>query len=86
METIVGGKKLSIQDEKFSVVREDWNEYELASGVTVRVRLTVMRIARVLDKNGLPAMNGEEPHVTIKHQVMITAAGGPGSDIPLEAH
>jgi hypothetical protein len=29
----VAGKDLVVQDEQFKTVREDWNEYEMASGV-----------------------------------------------------
>ena len=85
-KTTVGGEKLPVQDEEFRVLREDWNEYELASGVRVRVRLTAIRIARVLDGNGQPAFKGEEPHVAIKHQVLVTATGGPSPDATGEAH
>lgn len=44
------------QEMKFSILREEWNEYVLEDGTTVRIRSTVVNIVRSnrFDRNGDP--------------------------------
>ena len=50
------GQDYLVADEEFKIHADDWNEYETASGVKVRVRLIVNQIARVLDTDGNPVL------------------------------
>ena len=68
---------LNITDERFTTIREDWNEYETASGATVRVKTVVHKIGRVLDENGKPAVNSDgDPHIAVRSQIQIVTSGG----------
>jgi hypothetical protein len=49
----VDGGIVEVSEEDFEIVREDWNEYRLLDGGTVRVKTTVARIFRVLDEKGM---------------------------------
>lgn len=83
----VGGTELLVHDEEFRTIREDWSEYELASGAKVRVKLIVQKISRVLDKDGNPEFDTDgDPRVVIRHQVQIVASGGPSATQDGEAH
>ena len=77
----VGKEECLVADEEFKTLADDWNEYETASGVKVRVRLIVNKIARLLDKDGRPVFDGQgEPRVLIQSQNIVVATGGPSSD------
>ena len=82
----VGGVEMGVQEEAFSTIREDWNEYELASGVRVRLKLVVHKIARVLGSDGKPSFTDGDPHVAVRHQVQIVTSGGHPEAQSGEAH
>lgn len=74
----VGGQDYTIAGEEYKTLVDDWNEYETASGVKVRVRLIVNQIARVVDKEGKPAFDAQgEPRILIGSQNIVVATGGP---------
>src|ERR1700730_2559166 len=65
-------------EEEFSTVREDWNEYETASGVKIRVKPLVAKIFRIVDSSGRPAFAPDgDPQVLVRQSVQIVASGGP---------
>lgn len=54
----VNGQDLEVIDVGFEATKpEGWNEYELADGGRVRIKMTVIRILQVLDAEGKPAKN-----------------------------
>jgi hypothetical protein len=74
----IEGRDAVVRDERFKTVTEDWNEYETASGVTVRVKTVVHKIARVLDQNGKPSFNKDgDPHMAVRTQIQVVTSGGP---------
>ena len=67
--------------EEFKALTEDWNEYETASGVKVRVRLIVHKIARQLDEFGRPVFDEHgEPRILVQSQNIVVATGGRSAD------
>jgi hypothetical protein len=67
--------------EEFKTLTDDWNEYETASGVKVRARLIVNKIARQLDKAGRPVFDEHgEPRMLIQSQNIVVATDGLSSD------
>ena len=77
----LGEQTISVEEEQFETIREEWNQYETASGVIVRVKLVVHKISRVLDGDGHPAFSEDgDPRIAVKHQVQIVASGGPGAN------
>ena len=74
---IIDGREVSVRDEQFSTIREDWNEYETASGVRVRVKTVVQKISRLLDQDGKPAFQADgDPHIAVRSQIQVVSSGG----------
>ena len=73
-QIVVDGNPLDVREEDFEIVREDWNEYKLLDGGTIRAKMTMQRIFRVLDEKGNPAYTPDgDPHVIVRHSVTIVA-------------
>ena len=72
----IGGKSLKVQDESFTMIQEDWNEYELEkSGIRVRAKLVVQKISQILNEEGSPAFSPDgDPQIAVKHQVVLTVS------------
>ena len=54
---IYGGKEVDGEDMSFSLVREDWNTYQLHDGTELRMRLVVSEVVRIsgeFDREGNP--------------------------------
>jgi hypothetical protein len=63
----LGGEEHEGIELDFTVVREEWNEYDLADGGRVRVKTSVQRILRILDAEGKPARTAEdEPFIVVQ--------------------
>ena len=74
----IEGRDAPVRDERFKTITEDWNEYETASGVTVRVKTVVHKIARVLDPKGKPAFSRDgDPQMAVRTQIQVVTSGGP---------
>ena len=59
----------------FKIGREDWSIYQLEDGTTLRVKLTVVQIAKALDEETgetlyLPT---NEPLYHVRHEVRVIA-------------
>ena len=68
------GKDVEAIEVDFEVVREEWNEYKLLDGGTVRVKNTPVRISRILDHNGNPALTADgDPHLNVQHITYIVS-------------
>ena len=77
----VGKQEVIVADEEFKTLIDDWNEYETASGVKIRVRLIVNKILRPLDKDGRPVFDDQgEPSIVIQSQNIVIATGGPSAE------
>ncbi|HUG14256.1 MAG TPA: hypothetical protein VMM78_04485 [Thermomicrobiales bacterium] len=71
----VGGQDVDAVEVSFSIVREDWNEYELADGGHVRLKTTTQRILRVLDDAGKPARTPDgEPFIVVQTSNQVVAS------------
>jgi hypothetical protein len=59
----------------FEAAREEWNEYRLADGGTVRVKAVVSKIYRLLDAAGNPAYDqAGDPHIAVNATTLIVAS------------
>lgn len=68
----VDGKEITAREEPFSVVNEAWNEYVLESGVRVRVKASVAKIGRQIDKQGNCTANPDgEPIVLVRYALEV---------------
>ena len=69
------GSKIKLLDMPFETIIEDWNEYRLEDGVTVRMKALVVRISRILDDDGSPAFTDQgRPHVYVESQNTLTTS------------
>ena len=77
MPTIrVGEQDLSVREVPFETVREEWNEYALADGTRVRIKVTPVKFFRVLDEGGNPAFSSSgDPHIIVRHSIQIAVTG-----------
>lgn len=58
----------------FEIAREEWNEYVLADGGRVRIKTTPLKIFRVLDEHGEPALTAEgDPSIYVRYNTQIVA-------------
>jgi len=51
----VNGENLDVVDVEFEPAKEQWNEYSLADGGRVRIKLSVNRVLQVLNPDGSQA-------------------------------
>lgn len=73
----VNGETLEGLDLDFEIKREEWNEYRLLDGGTVRIKTTPLRIVRVLDKDGKPAYTADgDPHIAVSHNTQVVSSEG----------
>jgi hypothetical protein len=64
-------------EQDYEIAKEDWNDYRLADGGRVRVRISAERIFRIVDKDGKPLFQANgEPEVVVRHNVQIVASNG----------
>ena len=70
-----GHKEYNAVEQQFEIAREEWNEYKLLDGGTVRTKTTVQRIYRVVDEEGHPQINAEgDPQMIVRHKTDVVAS------------
>ncbi len=47
----IGDRTIEAEDMEFTTGREDWNEYQVEDGHTVRIKLVVSSILRTADRD-----------------------------------
>lgn len=58
----------------FEIAREEWSEYLLVDGGRVRIKTTPLKIYRVLDEHGEPALTAEgDPFIYVRYNTQIVA-------------
>ncbi len=83
----VAGRKRNVREEAFEAEKEHWNEYRLANGDRVRVKVVVHKIFRALDAQGNPEFSAEgDPEVLVRHQTQVSASSDIGPDAQGETH
>ncbi len=66
---------MTVREQDFETVREEWNEYRLLDGGKVRVKVSVNKLQRVLDEAGQPAFTPDgDPQVIVQHAVLVSAS------------
>lgn len=73
----VGGRMVDVIDVDFEVTEEQWNRYRLLDGGEVRLKTTPLKVYRVLDPDGKPAIDNDgDPVCAVKHTTQVIAQGG----------
>ncbi len=71
------GKSARGKAERFKILKEDWNEYELEDGTIVRVKLAVRQIIRMPGENPKTG----EPFVNVWPDRPVVVAIPPGGEL-----
>ena len=72
--TMPDGKKAMAKEMAFDTVKEDWNEYKLEDGVTVRIKAVVHTIFRIVDAEGKPeSTESGEPSILVRSANSVMA-------------
>ena len=59
----------------FEIAKEDWNDYRLADGGRVRLKLSACKIYRILDDKGKPARDVRgDPAFHVTYNVLIAGS------------
>ena len=62
-------------EQQFEIAREDWNEYKLLDGGTVRLKTTIHRILRIVDEDSNQIYNEQdEPQIIVRHRSDIVTS------------
>ena len=70
----VDGALIDVSEEDFEIVREEWNEYKLLDGGTIRMKTTMQRVFRVLDAQGKPELTPQgDPNMVVRHNTQVVA-------------
>lgn len=69
------GQVVDAVEVSYSIVKEEWNEYEMADGGRVRVKASVQKMLRVLDANGKGAVTEEgDPQVLVRSNIEVVSS------------
>lgn len=67
-----GGEVLKGIELDFEIVKEQWDEYTLLDGGTIRMKTFATRIFRVVNDDGVPQFGPDgKPHVIVQHQTSV---------------
>jgi hypothetical protein len=74
-QTFPDGITRKIKEMDFTVDREEWNEYTLSDGTTVRIKAVVGKIFRVLDDQENPAYTANnDPFIIVRSANQVFAS------------
>jgi hypothetical protein len=72
---VAGMGEVNVKDVDFNIVREEWSEYTMEGGGSIRIRATALRISRIVDAQGKPTYQPDgQPAVVVNSQVQIIAS------------
>lgn len=70
----IGNQEVDAREMDFEIRREDWSEYKLLDGGTVRVKTTVTRIFMAVDDAGNPRLNEDgTPVIAVNHKTDVVS-------------
>ena len=70
-----GNQEVDAREMDFAIGREDWSEYKLLDGGTVRVKTTVTRIFVAVDDAGNPLLNEDgTPLIAVNHKTDVVSS------------
>lgn len=70
------GTQRKAQELEFKLLHEDWSQYQLPDGTTVKLKTTVLKILQVLDEQGKPARTPEgDLFLIVNHRTDVIASG-----------
>ena len=74
--TMPDGSQAKAQEVEFTLQHEDWSQYALPDGTTVKLKTTVLKILQVLDNENKPARTAEgDPLLIVSHRTDVITSG-----------
>ena len=71
----IGDQEFNAIEQQFEIAQENWNEYKLLDGGSVRVKLTVSRIFRIVNEDSVQIYNDDgDPELIVRHRADIVAS------------
>ena len=68
----VGGQDLKVIERDFSIAKEEWNEYKLLDGGTVRIKTSALKIFQVVDDQGRSQYTTHgDLHIIVTHKTDV---------------
>ena len=68
------GQEFDVVEVDFEVAEEQWNRYKLLDGGEVRLKTAPLRMYRVLDASGKPAVDADgDPAIIVNHSTQVIA-------------
>lgn len=68
----VGDRHVNVQDVDFEIAEEQWSRYKVLDGGEVRLKTTPIRIYRVIDDQGRPAIDETgDPVYVVNHTTQV---------------
>lgn len=73
--TFPDGVTRKVEELNFEIIKEDWNEYQLESGVYVKLKAIAQRFFWVLDDSGSRAYSMEgDPQILVVSNNQVVAS------------
>lgn len=71
----LGDQEFDAIEMVFEIAKEEWNDYRLYDGGTVRVKTSVQKIFRIVDAEGKPQVTAEgDPFIFVRHNTQVVAS------------
>lgn len=73
--TFPDGETRKVEEIDFEIVKEDWNEYQLADGSYLKYKSVVYKVFWVLDDAGKRTFTMEgDPHLIVRSSAQVVAS------------
>jgi len=71
----IGDQEYNAVERDFEIAREEWNQYRLLDGGTVRVKTSVQKILLIVDENGNPTRTADgDLNVLVRHATEVVSS------------
>ena len=73
--TFPTGETHKVEELDFTIVREDWNEYQLTSGEFLKMKTVLAKVFWVLDEKGNRMHTADgDPHLIVRSNNQVVAS------------
>ena len=71
----VGDEELDAIEMQFEIKKEEWSEYKLYDGGTIRLKTSAHKIVRVVDGDGNPVRTEDgDPRMIVRHNTQVVSS------------
>lgn len=70
----VDGRDAQVNFQTYETLTEEWSEYRLKDGTKIKIKPAILRVGRILDDHGEPAVTPDgSPAVCVTSNTLILA-------------